>query len=101
MHSPVSSMALGERNAIEGAEGAQRIALLFEGVEAYKCSYLTSCSAEMFNTAYGKLVSLGTDSWLEEASRIYTGSGQAPIHCAVITHMVVSSPGATQNLCFV
>lgn len=50
----------------EGSSGIVRNALLFEEVEAFKCTYLTSCSAEMFNTAYGKLVRLGSTQWLAE-----------------------------------
>ena len=46
--------------------GDKRINLVFEGVEAYKCTHLSSCSAEMFNTAYGKLVRLGVTPWLGE-----------------------------------
>lgn len=50
----------------EGSSGVISNALLFEGVEAFKCTYMTSCSAEMFNTAYGKLVRLGSTQWLAE-----------------------------------
>ena len=46
--------------------GEERLKLVFEGVEAYKSTYLTSCSAEMFNIAYGKLVTLGATPWLGE-----------------------------------
>lgn len=53
----------------EGPSGQQRISLVFEGVEAYKCTYLTSCTADMFNTAYGKLVNLGSTPWLKELLR--------------------------------
>lgn len=63
---------------IEGTEEEQRIALLFAGVEAYKCTYLTSCSAEMFNIAYGKLVKLGATPWLNEVLITYVKGSQAP-----------------------
>jgi len=63
---------------IESDEGETRVALLFEGVEAYKCTYLTSCSAEMFNTAYGKLVRLGATAWLSEVLKVYSKSSQTP-----------------------
>lgn len=52
--------------SLEFEEGSSIVknTLLFEGVEAFKCTYLTSCGAEMFNTAYGKLVRLGSTPWL-------------------------------------
>jgi|SRR5581483_4637163 len=50
----------------EGNSGVVSNALLFEGVESFKCTYMASCSAEMFNTAYGKLVRLGSSQWLAE-----------------------------------
>ncbi len=54
------------RLLIEGDDGAPRaIALHFNGVESYKCTFLTSCTADMFNLAYGKLVSLNSP-WLDE-----------------------------------
>lgn len=57
---------------IEGEDGEpKRIALLFEGVEAVKCTYLTSCSAEMFEIAYGKLVQLGMTPWLAKLREHY------------------------------
>lgn len=46
--------------------GPVRNTLLFEGVEAFKCTYLTSCSAEMFNVAYGKLAGIEGSRWLDE-----------------------------------
>jgi hypothetical protein len=56
----------------EVSAGIVRNTLLFEGVEAFKCTFLTSCSAEMFNTAYGKLVRLGASQWLAETQKINT-----------------------------
>jgi hypothetical protein len=50
---------------IEGENGEPRkVCLLFDGVEAYKCTYLTSLTQEMINVAYGKLVRLGMTPWL-------------------------------------
>jgi hypothetical protein len=63
---------------IEADDGETRVGLLFEGVEAYKCTYLTSISAEMFNTAYGKLVKLGATAWLNAAMKVYSKPSQAP-----------------------
>lgn len=63
---------------VEGNDGATpKISLLFEGVEAYKCTYLTSCSAEMFNMAYAKLVRLRASPWLTELLKTY-GKGAYP-----------------------
>jgi hypothetical protein len=51
---------------LEGDDGATKaIALQFTGVESYKCTFLTSCTADMFNLAYVKLVSLNS-AWLDE-----------------------------------
>jgi hypothetical protein len=57
---------------IESEEGGERrVALAFEGVEAYKCTYLSSMSAEMINCAYGRLVRLDGTTWLAEVSKFY------------------------------
>jgi hypothetical protein len=53
------------------------ISLLFEGIEAFKYTFLTSCNAEMFNTAYAKLVRLGETPWLSELRQTYA-SGSRP-----------------------
>ncbi len=51
-----------------------KISLLFDGVEAFKCTYLTSSSAEMFKAAYAKLVRLGAAPWLSELLKTKGGS---------------------------
>lgn len=44
--------------------------LSFEGTELFKCTYLTSLTAEMTRTAYGKLMDLGrTELWTQIADR--------------------------------
>lgn len=54
------------RLLVERNDGAgKEIALLFTGVESYKCTFLPACTAAMFNLAYGKLVSLDS-AWLAE-----------------------------------
>ncbi|WP_223963798.1 hypothetical protein [Paraburkholderia sabiae] len=54
------------RLLVECDDGAaNEIALQFAGVECYKCTFMTSCTAAMFNLAYGKLVSLDS-VWLDE-----------------------------------
>lgn len=47
---------------------AVQVSLRLEGVEAYRCTYLPALSAEMINTAYGRLINLGATSWLKEIS---------------------------------
>ena len=54
---------------IEVETGDRKCRLLFNGVEAYKCTYLTAINAGMIDAAYGKLVSLGDTQWLTEISR--------------------------------
>jgi hypothetical protein len=44
--------------------------LTFKGVEAYECTYLTSCSVEMIRTAYDKLIDCGRTNWLIELEEI-------------------------------
>jgi hypothetical protein len=57
------------RMSIEGDDGdPANFALRFVGVESYKCTFMTSCTADMFNLAYGKLVSLDSH-WLDEIRR--------------------------------
>lgn len=63
--------------SIEGNDGGlERIALHFQGVESFKCTYLTSCTAEMFNTAYGKLVRLEATPWLTLLLKTYARGDQ-------------------------
>ena len=38
--------------------------LLFDGVEAFKCTYHGACIAEMIRTAYDKVVDMGSTEWL-------------------------------------
>lgn len=53
---------------IEGGDGnLAKVSLIFEAVEAFKCTYMTSLSADMINAAYGKLVDVGTSQWLLES----------------------------------
>ena len=47
------------------------VSLVFEGVEAFKCTYLSSCNRTMANQAYGMLVDLGNTPWLSEALPFY------------------------------
>ncbi len=42
-----------------------QVKLLFQGVAAFKCTYLFACTAVMIKTAYDKVVDLGTSEWLD------------------------------------
>jgi hypothetical protein len=60
---------LGRRNLalmIEGDDVTGDLQIVFEQVEAYKCTFLFAMTSEM-NIAYDKLVDLGETSWLTEA----------------------------------
>ena len=45
--------------------------LILEGVECFKCTYLTSCTGDMFEQAYGMLIDLGETQWLTEVRTVY------------------------------
>ncbi len=38
--------------------------LLFDGIEAFRCTYHGACTAEMISTAYDKVVDAGSTAWL-------------------------------------
>jgi hypothetical protein len=38
--------------------------LLFDGVEAFKCTYQGACTPEMIRSAYDKVVEVGASEWL-------------------------------------
>ncbi len=40
--------------------------ILFEDVEAFKCTYFRSCSVELIRLAYEKIVDLNNTNWLKE-----------------------------------
>jgi hypothetical protein len=67
---------------IEGADGDKKAGIVFDGVEAYKCTYMTARSVEMINVAYDKLVRLDGSPWLAEvkanSSEYYTKRLGAP-----------------------
>jgi hypothetical protein len=45
---------------VEADDGGDRKAgIYFNGVEAYKCTYMTACGVKVINTAYDKIVQLG------------------------------------------
>jgi len=49
----------------EGDEGrVVSLTLLFDGVEAFKCTYYRACTVEMIRSAYDKVVDVGSSEWL-------------------------------------
>jgi hypothetical protein len=70
LHSPefvvLQCRECASRLSFEGDDGSTKaIALPFNGVESYKCTFMTSCTAAVFNFAYGKLVSFNS-TWLDD-----------------------------------
>jgi hypothetical protein len=63
--------------SIEAEDGSEKAAaLLFEGVEAFRCTYLTSLdsiSHEWRNEAYGNLIQFQSSPWLTEVSNARSG----------------------------
>jgi hypothetical protein len=43
----------------------------FQGVEAYRCTYLTSINVQMIRLAYAKVVRLEGSTWLNEILPVY------------------------------
>ena len=60
---------------IEGDDDSEkRIALLFEGVESYKVTHLTSLGSinrELRSQAYGTVISVALSPWLNEVRNAY------------------------------
>ena len=56
---------------------SSKVALTFDGVEAYKCTYITSLTAEIINAAYGKLIRIDGSPWIAEISKVYDKGGRA------------------------
>ena len=52
------------------------VKLLFEGVEAFKCTYLFACTDEMIRAAYDRVVDLGSSEWLEAVRNQVQRNGQ-------------------------
>jgi hypothetical protein len=74
----------------EGEHGEKRQALIFEAVEAYRATYLSSMDTNLINVAYGRLVDLGESTWLLEvrqrSAAYYTKLKQPPPH---LRHMAI------------
>lgn len=62
--------------SFEGDLGVpERVQLLFEGVVAFKCTYMYGLTVEMIASAYDRVVELPASPWLVEAK-----SGRMPLH---------------------
>jgi len=64
----------------------RRLSLLLDGVEAYKCTYLTSCTADMFDSAYGKLIRLEETPWLIDLLDTYKKGRQSK---STLQHLMI------------
>lgn len=64
------------RFSVEGEDGsAEWLTLGFEGVEAFKCTYLTSLGSvdrDLRKQAYGTVISIESSRWLTEVQQSYT-----------------------------
>lgn len=62
----------------EGASGGwDSCELRFRDVAAFKCTYLPALPAEAIQSAYDKLVDVGSSEWLSEANLIRATAGKA------------------------
>ena len=76
LDSPLMQKLLGKKLDVsfslqeDETEETRKFLLSYSGVEAFKWTYLTSCSREMINSAYDKLVDCGDTEWLQECQEI-------------------------------
>jgi hypothetical protein len=61
--------------------------LLFDGVEAFKCTYHMAVTPEMSQMAYGKVVDLGNSEWLSAVKAQLLGFGIQD--AAELKHLVI------------
>lgn len=80
--------------SIEAYDGAETwISLLFDGVEAFKATYLSSLGSidcEVRSQAYGTLISIASSVWLNDVNKSYldyTTLARSPVK--VLTHLVI------------
>ena len=71
LSSPIFTVELGRRCSlfytyeIDNTNSEVHERLVFEGVEAFKCTYYTANSIEVFD-AYGRILKLDRSAWLHE-----------------------------------
>ena len=58
-------------------------AVLISGIEAFRCTYLTSLTVEMIESAYDRLVDMGESQWLREVK----SAGDSSRHSASLKHL--------------
>jgi hypothetical protein len=80
LSSPIFTMELGRRCSlsysyeIENTDFEVHERLVFEGVEAFKCTYYTANSVEVFD-AYDRILKIVPSSWLKEIKNNLTQNG--------------------------
>jgi hypothetical protein len=61
--------------SIEAEDGSEKwLSLLFDGVEVYKCTYLTSLGSvpqSLRTEAYGKVIAVKNSDWLAKVNECY------------------------------
>lgn len=69
---PVFNMRLGHCVALEVTwdDEPERVDLIFDRIEAFKCTYYRAITAEQVEAAYDCVVSLGQTVWLQEISAV-------------------------------
>ena len=60
--------------------------LVFEGVEAFKCTYYKACKEELIKAAYDKVVDIGASDWFTEITERLSG---AVIDVPALQHLVI------------
>jgi hypothetical protein len=81
LRSPTFQVSLGRSCALsceyeDENDEVVSLKLLFEGVEAFKCTYYRACSVEMINTAYDKVVDVGSTEWKSKIKERLISSNQ-------------------------
>ena len=66
------SLSFQFENSNGGFESCELIVL---GVEAFKCTYMTSLTVEMIESAYDKLVDVGESDWLRASRNVNCATG--------------------------
>jgi hypothetical protein len=62
------------------------VCLNFEEVEAFRCTYITSCNEVNVRNAYDRLVDCGASEWLKE---VMTAFSQVSLEQKKLTHYMI------------
>lgn len=81
--------------SIEAEDGREKwLLLLFDGVEVYKCTYLTSLSSvprELRTEAYGKVIAVNNSDWLAEINKYYQNyQSRRTTNPQVLRHLMIN-----------